>query len=127
MAPEVVRERSYNRTVDLYSLGMIMYRILNGGRVPFIPQEESALTSQMLKEANERRFNGEPLPHLKEISDEMNEIVLKACSFKPEDRYQTAKEMGNELREYKRVIESDERIRKKSNINRYFAAAGELD
>ena len=127
MAPEVVRERIYNRTVDLYSLGIIMYRILNGGRVPFIPQGEENLTNRMRKEADERRLNGEPLPHLQEVPAEVDRIVLKACSFYPEDRFQTAEEMRDELIEYRRKVETEERIRKKASMSRYFTVAGELD
>ena len=127
MAPEVVRERTYNRTVDLYSLGMIMYRILNCGRAPFIPPNEENVTNQMLKEADERRMNGEPLPHLTGVLAELERIVLKACSFNPEDRFQNADEMRAELREYKRKQESEERIRKKASMNQYFVIAGELE
>ena len=127
MAPEVVRERTYNRTVDLYSLGMIMYRILNYGRAPFMPPNEENVTNQMLKEADERRMNGEPLPHLTGVPAELERIVLKACSFNPEDRFQNANEMRAELREYKRKQESEERIRKKASMNQYFVIAGELE
>ena len=127
MAPEVVRERIYNRTVDLYSLGMIMYRILNYGRAPFMPPNEENVTNQMLKEADERRMNGEPLPHLTGVPAELERIVLKACSFNPEDRFQNANEMRAELREYKRKQESEERIRKKASMNQYFVIAGELE
>ena len=35
-APEVVRMEKYGQTVDIYSLGIMMYEMLNNRRVPFI-------------------------------------------------------------------------------------------
>ena len=37
MAPEVVRELPYNATADIYSLGLVMYWLLNERRLPFLP------------------------------------------------------------------------------------------
>lgn len=37
MAPEVYRGEAYNKSVDLYSLGMVLYRLLNENRAPFMP------------------------------------------------------------------------------------------
>lgn len=127
MAPEVVRERMYNWTVDLYSLGIIMYRILNGGRAPFITKDGGPVSNQVLKEADARRLNGEPLPGLPGVPKALERIVLKACSYMPQNRYQTAEEMRDELREYIRDMKTEERIRNKAAMNQYFSVAGELD
>ena len=129
MAPEVVRGKIYNKTVDLYSLGLIMYRILNGGRAPFLSVSEvgETVTGQKFKQADARRLNGEPLPKLKDTSDALCKIVLKACSYEPRERYQSASEFGDSLKEYEQRLETEERIRKKASMNRYFSAAGELD
>ena len=37
MAPEVYRGDAYNATVDIYSLGIVLYRLLNDNRAPFLP------------------------------------------------------------------------------------------
>ena len=37
MAPEVYKGEKYGATCDIYSLGLVMYRLLNGGRLPFLP------------------------------------------------------------------------------------------
>lgn len=37
MAPEVYLGRPYGATVDLYSLGLVLYRLMNGKRLPFYP------------------------------------------------------------------------------------------
>ena len=41
MAPEVPRLKDYNRSVDVYSFGMLMYTVFSGGRSPF---EDKALS-----------------------------------------------------------------------------------
>ena len=126
MAPEVVRDKMYNQTVDLYSLGLIMYRILNQGNAPFMP-EDGVVTNQIRKEADVRRMMGEPLPRIAGIHESLQTIVLKACSYQPEERYQSAIEMKNDLKDYAREAEAIERIKKKSSMNLYFSVAGDLD
>ncbi len=126
MAPEVVKEKMYNRTVDLYSLGLIMYKILNGGVPPFLSSDKKNISTDMRRNADERRLNGEPLPELPGTAEELLNIILKACSFDPRNRYQTAEEMGDALKEYKRNLKMHEIPQKKMVRKNYFMAAGEL-
>ncbi len=37
MAPEIYRDEEYGSTVDIYSLGIVLYRLLNNNRAPFLP------------------------------------------------------------------------------------------
>lgn len=37
MAPEVYKSEAYNSSVDLYSLGIVLYRFFNYNRIPFLP------------------------------------------------------------------------------------------
>ena len=37
MAPEVYQNRGYNAKVDQYSLGLVLYWLLNDRRMPFAP------------------------------------------------------------------------------------------
>ena len=70
-------------TTDIYSVGMILYRIYNGNHGPFEDEKTSA------RAADKLRVTGEQLPAPMYADYEMADIVLKACAFKPEDRYQT--------------------------------------
>ncbi len=98
MAPEVYHDEPYGATVDIYSLGMVMYWLLNERRLPFNPLPPALPTSSEKELARKRRFSGEPLPAPAHGSEELKRIVLKACAFNPQDRYQNAQEMFDALR-----------------------------
>jgi serine/threonine protein kinase len=97
MAPEVYWGRDYGSTVDLYSLGMVMYRYLNDGRMPFMPQSPAAITANDREEAFVKRMNGDEIPAPRCGSEELKHIVLKACAFDRADRYTDAGEMLKDL------------------------------
>lgn len=97
MAPEVYWGRDYGASVDLYSLGMVMYRYLNDGRMPFMPQSPEAIHADDREEAFIRRVNGHEMPAPRCGSEELKRIVLKACAFDRADRYTDADEMLRDL------------------------------
>ena len=100
MAPEVYRGERYNASVDICSLGIVMYKLLNNNRTPFMPPYPEPVTYTQKKESLQKRItNGEKIPEPQNGTKRLNEIVLKACSFNPEDRYQSASEMKNELQD----------------------------
>ena len=99
MAPEVYHGKSYNNRADIYSLGMILYRIMNRGREPFIPADQRMIAYGEKEAALNRRMNGEALPPPADASDELADVLLKACAYYPGKRYGTAEEFQKELRQ----------------------------
>lgn len=97
IAPEVVKERKYDHRVDIYSLGMVMYKLLNRNRDPFLDTEKQMIRVGERMEANRRRLNGDELDKPVEASEEAAEIILKACSYNPDNRFISAAEMKKEL------------------------------
>ena len=97
MAPEVYNHLPYGKTADIYSLGLVLYWLLNERRMPFLPLPPVPVKAGMDDESRKRRFSGETLPAPKNGSGELKRIVLKACAFDPKDRYQTALEMQEDL------------------------------
>lgn len=95
MAPEV-SEGLYGKEVDIYSLGLVLYWLLNRRRMPFLPINRPA-TSKEKNQAYYRRIQGEQLPSPADGSEALKNIVLKACAFRKEDRYRSAGEMLDEL------------------------------
>lgn len=97
MAPEVFKEEPYDSTVDIYSLGIVMYRLLNGKRTPFLPHAPANITAKDRENALMMRMSGKPLPKPIHAEGRLAEIVLKACAYNPRDRYSSPGEMRREL------------------------------
>ena len=97
MAPEVYRGEPYGATVDIYSLGIVMYKLLNNNRNPFLPVYPGKITFDDREDALIRRIKGESIPDPQNGSDELKAIIRKACSFKAADRYSSPTEMRKVL------------------------------
>ena len=95
-APEVVHMERYGQTADIYSLGITLYWLLNNRRMPFIDANQQ-ITLAVKNEAMDRRYRGEKLPVPKNGSAKLKQVVLKACAYRPEDRYASAKELYEAL------------------------------
>ncbi len=89
MAPEVFKGEEYNATVDIYSLGIVMYKILNNNLEPF----RTNRTHTDEENAMARRLRNDPIPKPCNADDNLASIVLKACSYNPKDRFSTPEEM----------------------------------
>ncbi len=100
MAPEVYLSRPYNASVDIYSLGLVLYWMLNERRGPFLPLPPEVPTSREAEEGLYRRMRGEPIPAPKNGDETLKRIVLKACAFDPRDRYKSPAEMRQELEQF---------------------------
>ena len=100
MAPEIFRGEQYNHTVDIYSLGILMYRLLNNGRFPFLPADNQALRYDDAQRAMEKRLSGEKMENPCFADENLSRIIRKACAFSSADRYQSAEAMLYEIKTY---------------------------
>ena len=96
MAPEVYSERPYGKTVDLYSLGIMLYSYLNRMRPPFIDAYADP-SSTDFEWAREQRMSGATPAEPLNGSPQLKQVVMKAISFVPADRYQSAKDFRQAL------------------------------
>ena len=97
MAPEVFRGDAYGPSVDIYSLGIVLYRMLNDSRTPFLPPYPQPITHSDREQALMRRVGGEPIPAPAHADGRLAEIVAKACAYRPEDRYSAPWAMRTDL------------------------------
>ncbi|WP_051688558.1 protein kinase domain-containing protein [Butyrivibrio sp. AE2032] len=93
VAPEV-QTGSYDGRVDIYSLGLLLYQIVNHGRLPFYPNYPAELSVSNDYEAQQKRLSDNAvMPFPDNCSYGFANIVLKMCASKPEDRYRSAGEV----------------------------------
>ncbi len=97
MAPELYRGGTGGKTVDIYALGITLYKLLNSGRFPFMPPYPQPVTPDLREQALYRRLNGELVPPPPGIDPVLGAMVAKACAPDPGMRYQTALEFQNDL------------------------------
>ncbi|MGN1318306.1 MAG: protein kinase [Lachnospirales bacterium] len=88
IAPEIYKGEAYGSTVDIYSLGLVMYRLLNNNRMPFIPPYPQPVTYNDREISLVKRISGKELPKPVNADGRLAEIVLKACAYNPKDRYE---------------------------------------
>ncbi len=110
MAPEVYHGKRYDRRADIYELGLILYRLMNGGKEPFLDPSERIVSPKEREEALNRRMNGEAIPAPADASPGLAEILLKACAYYPEKRYDSASALKADLARLQRGVY---RVRKK--------------
>ncbi|MCD7887499.1 MAG: PASTA domain-containing protein [Clostridiales bacterium] len=97
MAPEIYWGQAYGFSVDLYSLGIVMYRLLNHNRDPFLPPYPEHIQPGDGTRAQTCRLKGDQIPPPDQDSGQLAEIVLKACSYDPADRYSSPRQMREDL------------------------------
>lgn len=91
LSPEQARGETVDARSDIYSAGCLMYELLVG-RPPFQGDSPVSVAYQHVREA--------PVPPSQldaEITAPMDAVVLRALAKDPEDRYQTADEMRDDI------------------------------
>ncbi|MBR6165023.1 MAG: leucine-rich repeat protein [Clostridia bacterium] len=105
MAPEVYNASLIETDIDsaaktdIYSLGILMYRLCHGMHYPFENPEKEITAAERNRAFKRRVIEGEKLTPPQYASPQLAGIILKACQAKPDDRYHSAEEMLKELRE----------------------------
>jgi len=91
MSPEQIRLEEVTHRTDIYSLGVVMYKLLTG-RLPFNASNQLSLTYEILNVVPPPPSQLRP-----ELPDLLDEICLKAMQKNPADRYETWIEFGKDL------------------------------
>ncbi|HYL34427.1 MAG TPA: protein kinase [Bryobacteraceae bacterium] len=94
MSPEQAKGMPADERSDIFSLGIIAYQMLTGD-VPY--KADSVLASMLL------RTQGPPPSPIQvepAIPQTLNDLVMKALAVNPEDRYQSATMLGQDLHDW---------------------------
>ena len=89
-APEVYMRRKYSYNVDVYSLGVMLFQLLNYGRSPFLPAYPSDFSGEDLWSAEGRRLAGETFPDPACGDEYLADVIRSATAGTPEHRFHNA-------------------------------------
>jgi serine/threonine-protein kinase len=90
IAPEQAQGSDIDHRADIYSLGVVMYRLLCG-RLPFDGAGISVLLAHM------QQHPPTPRTHVPEIPEAVEAVVLRAMEKDPNRRFQSAEEMSEAI------------------------------
>lgn len=87
LAPETARGGAYDSRADLYSLGIVLYQLLNRGQLPL---SSEASTCDQRETAIRRRWDGARLPLPPGGDRRLKRLVRKLCQADPRRRFHSA-------------------------------------
>ena len=94
MSPEQARSERVGPESDIYSLGVVLYEALTGV-LPYTAQHASPVKSVL--EAVKNEMPKRPRAHNKNISPDLEAVMLKALEKDPDDRYPDAQAFATDL------------------------------
>ena len=100
MSPEIYNSQKADIRADIYSLGLVLYRLMNKNRLPFLPVDRG-ITGEESDQAVLRRISGEAFSAPVNADPELTRIILKACAYNPDDRYRTPEELIRDLEQHR--------------------------
>ena len=92
LSPEQAQGETVDHRSDIYSLGVVLYEMLTG-RQPFTGESPVSIAYRHVTE--------DPVPPSRlnpDVPEALDAIVMKAMAKSPDDRYQTAQELIDDLR-----------------------------
>jgi len=100
MAPEQITQESFDARIDIYAAGIVLFQMLTG-RLPFLGRTSYEILSKHLTERAPLLSQTRPDIH---FPPGLQDICAKAMAKKPAERFQSAREMRQAIREIRRAL-----------------------
>ncbi|MBQ3009704.1 MAG: protein kinase, partial [Oscillospiraceae bacterium] len=117
MAPEVRLGKPYSHTADIYSLGLVLYWLLNERRLPFYPMPPARPTREDFENAQMRRMRGDAIPEPKHGCRGVKDVIIKCCAYEASNRYQSAHELMRALKKLDASLNDSEQFEEPTEPN----------
>lgn len=101
IAPEQLLGQETNFKVDIFSFGVIMYELITTEH-PFKASSSSEISARILRDTPERIFNKRV-----DVPYDLNRIVFRCLNKNPDKRFQTSRDVSNELEELANQLKQD--------------------
>ena len=102
VAPEVYRNHRNSELSEIYSVGMVLYWLLNNRKLPF---EQGEVNSELILY---KRLAGTPFPQITfediTVCDELTKLFQTVCAFEPADRPQSFEELRMMLCRLQKIV-----------------------
>ncbi len=105
LAPEIITNREYSFQSDIYSLGVVLYQLMNGNILPYQNSQDSNNQQKKYTIIGELEFQDLMPPRYS--SSEFTNVIMKACQRDPKLRYKSVNEMLIDLKSINNAIEGN--------------------
>jgi serine/threonine protein kinase/CRP-like cAMP-binding protein len=95
MSPEVADGKGADARSDLFSSGGVLWELLVGSRMYEQGQQSN---TEFYERIRDGRVDP-PSKHNRDVPRRIEKVVMHALAFRPEDRFDSAREMGDELQD----------------------------
>lgn len=103
-APELLSGNQEDSASDVYSLGVVLYKLLNNNRVPFLPPFPAPISLSDREQATVKRLRGDLFPRPANADYNLAKIIFKATAFNPVDRYDAPFLMRRDFEKYLQAL-----------------------
>lgn len=110
-APEQLRGERTTTATDIYSLGLMLYELVAGARLPTIGRAADSewTTGELAQHATTRAgpdpgdggHHGDPRLLARELRGDLGRVIAHAVAFAPAQRYASALQLGEDLQRWR--------------------------